>query len=587
MIPALISQVKGLAAFDDGKAVRYLSVLALDEISNDDFKILGRSLATAPDLEKIEVADLRALRNHLLMRRSREEALFAALLLLDGTNSPEIRKLAAAELTSSRREQWEWVEGVLMCTALPTTADTNGASYHAADHREFFDGLLNHQDVITQLRRIWDALPNENFRHESREQIRATVVRCGAFRNLLHGRATDISNPFNPALSYYSSELAAICREGNSGSIDGTELKKTIHGSQSVNPIRIWSVAPWRSSYLASSWGELEAKHANHSSTRTLLKLESASIDRKKKDFTSIFESWNELRHHSALSPAVNIISTLSNIVHFKNLNQLSIDNHSKLSISNSKSRLQKPTKSVWKGCDSNDLADIAINFFDVVDHVAPSTAVYESKEINKYSSPKIANENSPDWKLVVELIHNSISEVKATNTIFYDSNTSNSHRSDFSDTSKISRKLKTYVESFSDAITISALDKIFEQRGCIIWNLPESGSASSLHSPPSAAVLNLEQRQSHIFNGFVAIVLRFLQKRLRADLVSGLPLARCGWVALEELNTTGSKGTSYLEHEIEGLRRDLGRAGFETSTVESSSRRVRLNPKLAATPDS
>jgi hypothetical protein len=338
MIPALISQVKGLAAFDDGNGVRYLSVLALDQIAYDDFEILGRALSTAPDLEKIEVADLSALRNHLLMRRSREEALFAALSLLDGKNSPEIRRLAAVELASSRGEQWEWVEGVLMCTPLPKAADTDGAARYITDHQEFFDGLLDHQDVISQLRRIWDALPNENFRHESREQIRATVVRCGAFRNLLHGRATDSSNPFNPALSYYSSQLAAICREDSNYSINKTAVTENIDRSHPINSLRIWSVAPWKTSYLASSWGELEAKHANHSSTSTLLKLKSATIDRKRKgfQFTSIFESWDDLRHNSALSKAVDTIITLSEVVDFTGLNRLSIDSDNSLSIPHS-----------------------------------------------------------------------------------------------------------------------------------------------------------------------------------------------------------------------------------------------------------
>jgi hypothetical protein len=229
-----------------------------------------------------------------------------------------------------------------------------------------------------------------------------------------------------------------------------------------------------------------------------------------------------------------------------------------------------------------------AISFFDVADHIVPSSAAHTFTKINKYISATKKTEEVRDWKLLVESIQNSVDKVRAPHVIFYDSDANTSSGVNLSGTPEKRHKLKRFSESFSDVITISALDKIFEKRGCLIWNLPETNNiVSNFHSPPSAAVLNLKQRQSHIFNGFVAIVLRLLQKRLRADLVSGLPLARCGWVELEELNTAGSKGTSHLEHEIEELQRDLGRAGFETSTVESSSRRVRLNPKLAATADS
>jgi len=160
MIAALVSQVRGLAVFDDGGS---LGVLLEEhgEPKRLPEPALTRLLRGAGDVEALNVGDLGELRDALAERRIREEALHAALLLISGESSMELRRVAAltwARLTSTQvrpivngavpdlgdlgfeaREPsalawWGkplsatecWVEGVLMALPAPPTADFSG-----------------------------------------------------------------------------------------------------------------------------------------------------------------------------------------------------------------------------------------------------------------------------------------------------------------------------------------------------------------------------------------------------------------------------------------------------------------------------
>lgn len=119
-----------MAAFDDGERVGFLDVRQLDTPHyTDEHSDAAHMLSEASDLETATIADLSALRTHLILRKEREELLHAALILLNADRSPSLREQAAKALSMHRDPgEWPWVEGVLMSAPLPESADALGAT---------------------------------------------------------------------------------------------------------------------------------------------------------------------------------------------------------------------------------------------------------------------------------------------------------------------------------------------------------------------------------------------------------------------------------------------------------------------------
>jgi Bacterial regulatory protein, Fis family len=150
VISALVSQARGLAVFDDGESLAVL----LGEDAEPEVRgasELSRLLRGASDIEALSLPGLPDLRAALHERRLREEALHAALLLIDGESSMALRGKAAttlARVLSAELRSWpviadengqaetraarpnvieRWVEGVLMSTPAPPEVDFSGA----------------------------------------------------------------------------------------------------------------------------------------------------------------------------------------------------------------------------------------------------------------------------------------------------------------------------------------------------------------------------------------------------------------------------------------------------------------------------
>ena len=188
-IAALISQTRGVAAFDSGERISVMTLGAGEIGQCVDGLPVRVALGNAEDIEYIGVEDLEELRRHLVLRRDQGRLLEAALVLIDRSEPEEIRRLAAAEFERLYRDEtWQWVEGVLLSRPAPESADFRGAAERCERRGDLFLEVERLQPRVVSVRNAWLALPQSLFGSaKEMSQARAEAVRKGAFRALVRG----------------------------------------------------------------------------------------------------------------------------------------------------------------------------------------------------------------------------------------------------------------------------------------------------------------------------------------------------------------------------------------------------------------
>jgi hypothetical protein len=590
MILALISQVKGLAAFDDGKVVRFINASRISEISLDDGGYFSKSLSEAPDLESLEVEDVIGLRKHLQVRRNREELLHASLVLLESSWSKEVRRLAGKVLLEKHNpEDWTWVEGVLCSAPLPPSADIDTAMVLCPFHQNFFQEIRSAQEHVKKLDLAWHALSESFFAHETRDQVHAKIVRRGAFRNLLRGGSGLNKNPFARVLnlssnSVKSSDLSSI----------GNSHRSTVN---SLFPLEsgIWDISLWRTACLASEWPVVQSKFscrgASLISGSDWIRL--FGNEHLEVELDNFYDSWGFIRNDSGLSKAVDVIYSIvddsngSHKYHFIEYKTIS-PNHKN---SNNLGRyVGKRKGKQWNGVEENLLEKLVSAYFE-------PGAQGESAIQNKFPvSHDVAGkkyfwvtEDRSSWQKLGEDLHIALNSAnnRSSNDLFLNKATRYrewKHLTGGAD-------LNQLVESVSDALSVYALDQIFNKKGFVVYVSYDNESSYNIEHfapklPPYAVVLNPAMRTSRIFNGYIAILLMLLRNRLVADIKSGVPKSRCGWVDFYEISKKVNANEAVVERNINELRSNVLNAGFPEETVQQFSNVVRLNPDFAAATD-
>jgi hypothetical protein len=578
MIAALISQVKGLAVFDTDDCLCFVSASQLGEILYDEQGFYEREVAEAPDLEAIEVEDLDSLRKHLAMRRSREELLHATLILLDTAWSRELRETAARTITQElSSEDFAWVQGVLSSVPLPESANPQEASLLCPEIGDFLVQLAELQCELKLLRTAWHALPDGMFQNESRDQVRAKVVRCGGFRNLLFGGVHLRKNPFVYSLARYKNYLRTECSNSQN-------LRSESHGQLLLNATRsqVWDVAPWRSACLASEWPRIESRLSCERASMWLSEFDLRQTllrSSDEPDFVDIYSAWNSLRYHSPISKAVDLVHALANqnqdsrattwvVVEPKRWAAERASHHYLGS-----GYLHKESSS---GREAETLERVILAFF-CSDNVSSSGQRTGKVWALGSRQPEISPPGTTDREVLTQQVHAAIDSLESFDhkALVY--------RPEHETLSAISAggTLATWVDRVIDVISVYALDRIFSQDGCVVWAPNDTGGVMQ-KTTPYAALMNPRMRRSRVFDGYIALVLRVLQHRLVADLRSGLPRSRCGWVGIEQLAKDVARNGRSLEGDIDALRSDVSEAGFPSETLQQRSDGVRLNPEFA-----
>jgi hypothetical protein len=582
MIHALISQTRGIAVFDDGDRIGVLDVCSPESPQYLADHIAAQTLSEASDLESLEVTDLPALRAHLRLRRRRQEALHAVLILLDGERSDELRAAAAKALEEALPEEiLGWVEGVLMSAPLPELADPRRAKTWKTPFSRLFAELERDQQRIGVLQTAWRALPSDLFVHETRDQVRAKVVRQGVFRCLLRGKAPSPYSPFAGALASYASALDDI---GSRSTFQQHRDDAASHGKRDADITavhQLWEVSPWSSAWLAVEWPRLEStlafdaasKWSNHFLTKKSLQrfpLERAPLD-------SLFNCWESVRHHSNLATSVDLIWDLAfseRRVPRGRLHFFETKSHLAESSYHQRRVLDLVNRGVltshYNDMPERKLRSLLLALFDVRDESGSDTAARQSD-----------SSEATRWKIFAICAH----QVLATRTPL-DAGCLLRGQTD-PDVKAVmplvNAGLTSWIEPVKDAIAIYALDRVFQQDGFVLHFTPKIHYSATGKARHSAVLANYSNRRSYVFSGYLAWILKCLGERLSADLRSGLPRELCGWTSLNELGKGLGRSSDIADKGISALKRQTMGAGFASASVQQEGDQVRLNPELAA----
>ena len=583
MISALISQVKGLAVFDDGEQLGILSVEKINNPRSGTEAECARIIHDAADLEVISVEDIDSLGKHLLLREDRENILQASLILLDKEHSLEIHSRAAEKLRDyAQNDQLAWVQAILLSTPLPIESDANGAAHHDTPLKEFFAQLSEVQGEVKTLEQAWLAIPEENFYNEEREILKVKVLRNYVFKNLIQGKSSTASSPFDPGLRCYAESLSRCKSVRSEDDKFASCFWLDVNGEYESQSKQLWEVAPWRSSWLASEWPRLRKNLAHELAHTWLFSIKTPSEtppEQVRKDISqTLYFRWVENRYKSRVSATVDLIGrlvrtgeSLSSVSHigqsgFRELYSAKVGPYF-LSSERSKS-------SPSRYDDSDHFEKAVIEFFgiptlakDIHDH---PTSAFDSTRPKLNKSWLHAKVNASSAQKLID--HQSPLRLSGELADFYNSDSPSNHRNELD--------AEELVEPLKLAIGLHSLDQVFEKDGGVMQILQIKAQADS-PLENHAIFINFEKRHSQIYGGHLATVLDFLQKRLAADVRSGLPSERCGWIYDTDLAETLNEVSEVLASSIENLRRMTADAGFSTDTLQKNAVGVRLNPEL------
>jgi hypothetical protein len=189
---AILAHAEGLASLPAGHGTEVV------RRSPSEARFL---LGDAQDLQALENVELDEVSRRLALATTQMDALHVALLLLDGSLSPDTRQEAAAELQElivEDRAITVFVENVLFAHPLPADADLPGAlaacSQETEQTRRFLQRLTYLQDQITAVHLAWKMIPAVVFgTEEARGSVCSVAVREGLFRDLVLYRVTQAS----------------------------------------------------------------------------------------------------------------------------------------------------------------------------------------------------------------------------------------------------------------------------------------------------------------------------------------------------------------------------------------------------------
>jgi hypothetical protein len=171
-------------------------------------------LGDAQDLQALENVELEEVSRRLALATTQMDALHVALLLLDGSLSPDTRQEAAAELQElivEDRAITVFVENVLFAHPLPADADLPGAfaacSQETEQTRKLLQRLTYLQNQITAVHLAWKMIPTAVFgTEEARGSVCSVAVREGLFRDLVLYRVTQA------AIGNLLADFGFLCR---------------------------------------------------------------------------------------------------------------------------------------------------------------------------------------------------------------------------------------------------------------------------------------------------------------------------------------------------------------------------------------
>ena len=580
----IFSQSRGLAIFGEFDRLRMVTTREPTEEVHLDEHTAARLMTGVMDLEAVSVHDRNALRKHLAIRADREELLSAALLLLDGTRSSRIRQKAASFLSSKPdSDQWKWVENVLLSTCAPESADPRGAAGFADDRKDFFNELSRIQRQISLVRTAWHALPHTVFGTDSREQANAKVVSKGVFHALITGKANDRRSPFSPAIEAYSRELFEV-----DSSIRGPShylAFAPLGTSQSAKRTSIWDIAPWRSAWLATEWVEIEAKLACDAASAWQTTL--ARSEKKRTPFTeitsrlsSIFEGWDHVRNRSAISPTVDFIDQLTNkTVHEIRKNfLLEWIGRSREPSPSARSVLPHHLLSSLNAAEKIgefEILSIVQAFFDADRFVDREAVAHHASGLGHGIS---ADQDMARRRALAYCVQfDAHSEMPMyCHDVETAGGRARSHLSGID--------LGVWANIIRLSLSTFSLDQRFRKGGFVV--VIQSYSTSGRRSPQKNSrtmLVNFNDRNSHSLGGVIATVVQRLQRRLIADLSSGLPASRCGWLPVRMLAKRVGVSNQSLTRKLNEFARDLSQSGFDSNSVQVEAGQVRLNPDMVA----
>lgn len=557
MIPALISQIKGIAIFDDGAQFGVLDVLRMNMPFFCDEQRAMHLISDAPDLEHLEVIDVASLRTHLLIRKSREELLRAALILLDGERSAALREQAARALSEHHAfDEWDWVEGVLLSTTLPQGADALGATRWPTPYKTFFLELLSLQEQIKTLQIAWRVLPSTLFTSETREQAYARIVRQGVFRSLLKGGSLQDCSPFTTALGLYQQALTQS--GGNRAPFPERQSVLNVANTSNKSSKLIWELSPWRSGWFHSAWSQIEPILATHAAEHLVLHC----VLHSKKSFKTpdwvhahLCDSWDAMRNDSDIFSSIELLSALTSVVlssgqaHLTNINE----NGSVVEKLLQTASLGLETTKHWLKTSILDIFGVTpfLSKFGPTDAVSGRNIANETYHAPNLRIPFAADMPSPSLLNLIDF---------------------GSYASD----------RPQRIDEMKNVMGLYALDRLFQHGGCVVLIMPER-KPSKKATRHLVSLLNFSTRRSQMFDGHAASILENLQARLTADLKSGLPSQHCGWMPIEEIGIKINQNLTMINGAMDDIFQNTLRAGFSSETFQIGSGGVRLNPEFAA----
>lgn len=580
----IFSQSRGLAIFGEFDQLRMVTTREpTDEVHLDEHTA-ARLMTGAMDLEAVSVYDRDALRKHLAIRADREDLLSAALLLLDGTRSPRLRQKAANFLSSKPdSDQWNWVENVLLSTSAPESADPDGAAGFADARKDFFIELSRVQRQISLVRTAWHALPHTVFGADSREQANAKVVGKGVFHALITGKANSRRSPFSPAIEAYSRELF----EADSSNRESSHYLAfgALATPKQAKRTSIWDISPWRSAWLATEWVEIEAKLACDAASAWQTTI--ASIAKRRAPLTEIrgrlsriFEGWDHVRNRSAISPTVDFIDQLTNKSAYEIRKNFLLEQIGRSKEPSTAARSVLP----HHFCSSLDAAEkvgefeirsIVQAFFDADKFVDRAAVAHQSSGFGHGIS---ADQDMARRRAVAYCVQfDRHSEMPMyCHDVEIASGRATNHLAGI-DLAIWENVIRLSLSTFS-------LDQRFRKGGfvVIIQGYAPSGRKSPVKTSRTILV-NFNDRNSHSLGGVIATVVQRLQRRLIADLSSGLPASRCGWLPVKTLAKRVGVSSQSLTRKLNEFARDLSHSGFDSNSLQVEAGQVRLNPDMVA----
>lgn len=564
MILVMFSQSRGLAVFDENGRLGYIDARSPNEVNYESEEYLAFLLAGAKDIEAVEVVDLDALRKHLLLRKSREELLNLALILLNSEYSLNTRKEAARELSESDNGEWGWVENILLSNPDSDKLDIKGALVFDTPYKQTFSLVGKKTKTISLLRKAIYALPNHVFQNQTRDALLAEAIRKGMFRTFVVGKLPSTNNPFARAVAKYTTGLDKIA---NSHQIKNEKWPSTRIEVAKDNEFRdisewSWDLIPWRIAALAGEWDRVTQRYASRLANHFLIP-HIHNISHWEKENT--MDRWRRYCDRYWVSKSITLISDLSS----DNVSCGQI-----YSIEIQKRDARRKSKEIEKHDtikteESGLHRDLKLMFFCEGEGEVVLNCEY-------LSAAGKASDRESSRGLYFDKIE------KSRVSLFETNNNDRIPVHGFRP-----GRVQGYYDNeppsnISTLIGAYALCRIFEDGGGVlsISNKGESETASAL-------LYTLEKKEKIVFiKGYFAQLLDVLRIRLFSDLNSGLSENYCGWTSLRSLKKQAGNNHKSVTKEISMIHNRIVTAGFAKDVVEIREGEVRLNPKLTTVPE-